>query len=220
MDPVTGCPDDYEELFVNYFPMMIGIVARSGIAPEDVEDVTMDILAKFIEKGGIAYYDPDRLNDVGTDPDLPGPRYRKAKFKGMLRGFTATYVMQYRDKQMIRHRFFPYRLEKSAGKDETGASVTFADLLPPTEPIEPLDISVSIVHAIRTARETLVSKSTPTRNYAAYLDVAIEFGLLDGKINRRMVRETLGISESVEHSMLKETRGTLRPLLVDLGIVA
>lgn len=220
MDQTTGCPDDYTELYQSYFPMMVGIVASSGIQPSDVEDVAMDILARFIEKDGISYYDPEHLHDVGANPELPGARLRKAKFKGMLRGFTSTYVMQYRDKQMIRHRREPWRLDAPVSKQDE-ESLTWVELAV-VDPYEILDseVSVAIVSALKAAREELLIKSTSYRNYEQFIALCIEHGYLDGKLNRKAMEVLLGISASTISEMLRELRQVLRPLLTEVGVVS
>lgn len=222
MDHETGCPDDYAELFKAYFPMMVGIVAQSGIQRHDVQDVAMDILARFIEKDGISYYDPDHLHDVGESPDLPGARFRKAKFKGMLRGFTSTYVMQYRDKQMTRHKREPWRTETPvfiAGLREpmTWLELNFAE----TTTFEILDseVSVSIRSALKKARELLTTKSTEFRDYPRFVDLCIEHGFFDGKINRKAIELELGVAGSTVAAMIQELRRVLRPLLTEVGVL-
>lgn len=160
MDSSTGQPGDYSELFEAYFPMMRGIVAKSGIAPYDVEDVAMDILARFIEKDGLNYFDPNRPQG-------------KSKFKSMLGGFTATYVMQYRDKQMTRHRREPWRLDLPivvAGKDTTwGAYNLVVDGW-----IDSSEVSISIIASIRTARRILETKSHGKRDYGLFVDLCLD----------------------------------------------
>lgn len=221
MDPVTGCPDDYSELFATYFPMMRQIVYRAGIAQEDVQDVAMDILARFIEKDGIAYYDPHRLHDVGENPDLPGARYRKAKFKGMLRGFTQTYVMQYRDKQMVRHRREPWRLEKSLTSSGADGDMTWADSdAYALDSVADVEVSVVIVSALKRSKEILITKSTKKRDYGRFIDLAVENGLLDYRLDRKALQTSLGISASTLTQMLNELRDIMRPLLAEAGVVA
>lgn len=218
MDLETGCPDDYSELFQTYFPMMRQIVYRSGIAQEDVQDVAMDILARFIEKDGIAYYDPHRLHDVGENPDIAGARYRKAKFKGMLRGFTATYVMQYRDKQMVRHRREPWRLDKNLSED---GDMTWADSEAYSmDGVADVEVSVVVVSAIKRSREILVERSTKKRDYGRFIDLAVANGLLDYKLDRKALQASLGISASTLTQMLNELRDIMRPLLAEAGVVA
>lgn len=211
MDASTGLPDDYSELFEQYYSMMCGVVAKSGIAPFDVEDVAMDILARFIDKGGLAYFDPS---------------HPKAKFKGMLRGFTATYVLQYRDKQMIRHRREPWRNEMplailGKGIYEVEAESTWGEMNHRNDWwVDSCEVSVSIVQALKKARSILESKTSGKRDYAKFLDLCLLHGFLDGELDRTAIREALGIGGSTLNVMLRELRSTLRPLLADAGVVA
>lgn len=225
MDPKTGCPEDYTELFREYFGMMLWEVSRSGISPEEVQDVTMDILARFIEKDGISYYDPNHLHDVGESPELPGARFRKAKFKGMLRGFTRTYVMAYRDKQMTRHRREPWRTDTPVWKPGAKESVswleaTFGDDPEADDALIDSEISMALVQALREARSLLTPKTTVTRDYTAFIAACVKFGYLDGKLDRPAMMLELGISKGILNAMLREFRQTLRPLLVDAGLAS
>lgn len=219
MDSVTGCPEDYEELFREYFPMMVGVVAKAGIEPFDVQDVAMDILARFIEKDGLSYYDPERLHDVGESPEVPGARFRKAKFKGMLRGFTAKYVLQYRDKQEVRHRRIPKRLEKPVNeRGESWYEVTYGRVT--VDPCGDSEVSISILQALKRAADALTStKATRKRDYNQFVALCIEYGYLDGSLDRRRVAAEMGISFSTMTSMLTDLREVLRPLLNEVGVV-
>lgn len=205
MDAATGLPGDYSELFDQYFPMMCGVVAKSGISHFDVEDVAMDILARFIQKDGLDYYDPGSAG--------------KTKFKGMLRGFTATYVMQYRDKQMIRHRREPWRNEQPyvlAGKATTWGELHYRD----DYWMDACDVSRTIIDALKKARSILESKTVGKRDYSVFLDLCIKHGFLEGELDRMAIRKALGIGSSTLNVMLRELRATLRPLLVDAGVTS
>lgn len=212
MDPANGKPDDYSELFEVYFPMMRSVVFKSGIASEDVEDVAMDILARFIERDGIDYYDPEMLHDVGENPELPGARLRKAKFKGMLRGFTATYVMQYRDKQMMRHRKIPWRLDLPVWAPNAKHEQPWSEVNLRAVDGGVLDVEVSqtVIQALRQARETLSERSTLVRDYETFTALCTEHGLLDGKIDRKAISIEMGVSLSTVSAMLMDLRSTLR----------
>lgn len=206
MDSTTGQPDDYAELFEQYWPMMYGIVAKAGIHKFDVEDVAMDILARFIDKDGLNYYDPDRPQG-------------KTKFKGMLRGFTSTYVMQYRDKQMIRHRREPWKLDtpiEIKGRETTWGEVNMVE----EGWIDASEVSIDIITCLKETRRILDSKSYGKRDYGLFVDLCIKNGFLEGDLNREVIRDTLGIGSSTLNVMIRELRNVLRPLLEEAGAVA
>lgn len=112
----TGAPRDYAELYEHYFPMIRSIVSKAGISNAEVEDVSMDLLTKFMEKDALSWYDPNLLHDVGNRPRLEGERLRPAKFQGLLRRFCTLYVRQHLDKQALRSRREPHRLEDRVGE--------------------------------------------------------------------------------------------------------
>jgi hypothetical protein len=100
----TGCPEDYGQLFEHYFGFMKSLVARAGIVPADVEDVSMDILTKFMAKDALSWYDGEKLHELKGPLRTEGPRVRTAKFQALLRSFVNLYVRQHLDKQRIRLR--------------------------------------------------------------------------------------------------------------------
>lgn len=218
MNTATGCPDNYSEMFERYFGMVRSVVTKSGIAPEDVEDVAMEIIAKFIQKEGLESYDPTRLHEV-KNPRTAGPAKRTARFSSMLRGFAATYVLQHRDKQAIRHRKEPYRLEKPVML-ETGEQTSWGALMKAPELIDAAETSLSIMEAVCRTRAALAEyPQRGRRDVVACFDAAVRDGLLDGKVDRRKIGTELGVSESTVGSMMREIRTELRPRLCDVGVV-
>lgn len=212
MDQETGCPEDYAELFEHYFPTMLSVVSAAGIEHRDVPDVAMDILARFIEMDGLNYYDPEKLHDVGESPRLPGARLRKAKFLSMLRGFTSTYVMQYRDKQIVRHRREPWRTETlvTSRDGETRTWLETHVLDGSYDNLADVEVSVQIIRALKIARAVLIRRNTSTRDYGKLVDVCLRQGLLDGKIPQKTVSAELGVSTTTAKLMMGELRGALR----------
>jgi DNA-directed RNA polymerase specialized sigma24 family protein len=191
LDAATGVPDDYKELFEAYFPIMCHIVYKAGIAKEDVEDVTMDLLIKFMEKDGIAYYDPGKAT----------------KFSSMLRGFTSTYVLDKRDRQEVRHRRNPWRLD----------AVDDLELVDPLDStFDYVETSVALQQVLREARRQLVTKSNAKRDYATFFDACMRHGLTLDRIDRAALEKELGLTASVTRRMLDEVRNVLRPLVVGL----
>lgn len=218
MDSATGCPEDYAELFDKYFGMVRTVVLKAGIAPEDVEDVAMEIIAKFIEKEGLEGYDPNRLHEV-KNPRKAGPLKRTARFSSMLRGFAATYVLQHRDKQAIRHRKEPYRLEKPV-TNEAGELASWGSLLRAPEVLEGSETSLSVWEAVKRTRCALQDRpQRGRRNLVKCFDAAVRDGLCDGKVDRRAIGDELGVSESTVGAMMREIRTELRPRLCDVGVV-
>lgn len=218
MNDESGCPSDYSELFLTYFPMLRTIVFRNGIAIEDVEDVAMAILADFMEKDGISWYDAEKLHDVGENPDIPGDRYRTAKFKGMLRSYATKRAWNYRDKQMTRHKKEPWRLEKPLTDD--GDSSWSESERYGVDSLDATEAQVVIRAAFQKTREILVSRSTSKRDYGKFIDLALQYGFLDNALDRRAMQEALHISASTLTQMINDLRNTMRPFVEGLLPVA
>lgn len=90
-------PKDYGELFSHYYPMIRTLVCRAGIESQNVEDVSMAILTKFIEHDALADYDPQFTSHHGGV-------LRKSFFPSFLSSFVLLYVRYHRERQTTRHR--------------------------------------------------------------------------------------------------------------------
>ena len=65
----NGCPDDYDDLVRHYFAMARSIVAKyPGVRPDDVEDLTQDILLKFYVRDALSWYDPNKTFQTAPRP--------------------------------------------------------------------------------------------------------------------------------------------------------
>ena len=179
------------------------------------EDVAMELLRKFLQKDGIAYYDPTRLHDVGDNPEVPGARYRRAKFKTMLRGFCQTYVLSERDKQMVRHQREPWRLEKRLNDgSEDGPTWAESDFYA-EDPLEIVETQVVVRVAVDRSREILIERSTATRDYKRFCDLIEWQMFVEGrkKPDRKVLQAELGISASTVNAMWKEYKRVIGPMM-------
>ena len=216
MDLNSGCPDDYEELFCTYFPLLRKVARDGGIAPEDWEDVATNLLTDFMDRGGLGWYDPNYVVDTGDAPRVEGDRYRKAKFSNMLKRYATLRVRHYRDKQEVRHRREPWRLEAPIGNSETTWAESEAYGV---EMLEPVETSVTIMSVFDRSRDILITRSTAQRDYARFCDLFEEQVRLDGCPDRRTLQAELGVSPSTVTQMLRDLRSTMALLLADSGLI-
>ena len=148
----TGAPQDYAELYEFYFPAMRRWVSNAGIDAGEIDDVSMDILAKLMERDVLSWYDPNMLHDVGKHPRLPGERLRPAKFQGLLRRLVSLYVRQYLDKQYNKIRREPHRFDDYAAGSEGESSwvevhAEKVSIDPLKDTLEQVALTESFVHA-------------------------------------------------------------------------
>lgn len=88
----VSAPADYAELFERYYDYVVALVKRSGIDDVRKEDVAMEILLRFIERGSLEAFDPTLVFHFdGKD--------RPAKFRSYLTRFVLAYVRGHWDRQ-------------------------------------------------------------------------------------------------------------------------
>lgn len=210
--------DPLEELFLESYPTLRWIARRAGIAEEDLEDATATLFLQFIEWGGLEKYDPYRMHDTGESPEVPGDRYRRAKLKTFMRAWAKKAVLSLRDRQEVRHRRVPWRLDRRVGVD-ADVTATWAEHEAYAEdPIEKVENQIVIRVAVTQTREILLTKTTKHRDYARFCDLYVESGFLDGEVDRRAMAQELGVSKSVLCEMIRDFRQTVAGLLAGSGL--
>lgn len=200
--------------------MLRKICHRAGIASEDCEDVAASILADFMAKDGLNWYDPHRKFDVGENPNIPGDRYRTARFSNMLRSYASRRVLNYRDKQKVRHRREPWRLEARLTTAHDGDRTWAESEYYAEDTLDAVEDSVVVRLAFQGAREILVQRSTPTRDYDRFITLTLQHGYLDDRVDRKALAVELGISVSTVNQMIKELWKVMRPRLSGTGLIA
>src|SRR5215216_488189 len=93
-------PGSYDELFRNYYPFVVGLVGKQGIAVDNREDVASEILLRFYERDFLNEFNPDLTFEVKG-------RIVRARFKSFLSAFVVNYVRSHRDRQNLRLRREP-----------------------------------------------------------------------------------------------------------------
>lgn len=83
--PENYVPRDYEDLFRHYFPHVKRLVSSYRVDPQSVEDVSMTLLTKFVERESLEKYSE-------TATFTHGGEEKTAKFSTYLSGFVFAYV--------------------------------------------------------------------------------------------------------------------------------
>lgn len=96
LDPMVA-PEDYVQLFTQYYDYVINLVVKLGICSRDSEDRASDVLLRFYERGFLEKFDPDYVIEYD------GRRY-PARFQSFLSTFVERYCRRYRDQQKRRGR--------------------------------------------------------------------------------------------------------------------
>lgn len=94
-DPYAA-PADYDELFRNYFPWLRALAVARGVAVEFSEDVTMEILCRFMESDSLQRFTPD------MEYEAYGKTHR-SKFSTFISRYFSLAVMGQREKVQRTH---------------------------------------------------------------------------------------------------------------------
>lgn len=211
-------PADYAEVWVEFYEPTKRWVRAKGVPDDEVEDVAQDVMAKFMEKDGLAFYDPHKVFDTGVHTQrIAGPRHRRATFSGYMRSFVNIYCLNYRDKVLkVRHREGRFRLDAPVGEDST---VTWLDSLVVEGDMEDTAVTgadcasvISLGIVSMRKRDSAGHPSSRRRKawvledgFAVVADSMANYGVID----RKWVAEQMGLSPSQVAAMLAEMRDVL-----------
>lgn len=186
----TGAPADYAELYEHYFGFVRNIVIKAGIRVEDADDVTHEMLCKFMEKDALAWYDGDMMHSHADGGK------RKARFPTFLAGFVGKYVLNERDKQYRRARREVLSDETVPMADESAAHDVLA--------------GVEIAEWVAQAEQHLESiPMRGRRDLARVFRLAVQQVALDGKADRKQIARELEVSDTAVCSMFRDMRSVL-----------
>lgn len=88
----VSAPKDYATLFEVYYPYVVSLVRRLGIAADRQEDVACEILLRFCERDLLNKFDPSMVFEYMGEA-------KPARFKSFLSKIVARYVKGQLDKQ-------------------------------------------------------------------------------------------------------------------------
>lgn len=207
----SGAPANLAELWEHYHLFVIRQVRSMGIPEAEVEDVASEILVRFIEKGMLEQYDPERLWDIQDIPGrpsraiLPGERHRPAKFGSFLRRFVFLYSLQWRDK-----------LNRRRTREGTSLAALGEDhVAPDTAAWDELDEQGAGL-ASDCVFEGLVAAALdehPTWDLALALSLCHESVTEKGRVDRGFLAAGMGVSKSAAPKVI----AALREVLIAAG---
>jgi DNA-directed RNA polymerase specialized sigma24 family protein len=222
--PPKEAPKDYAEMYTNYFGYIRSLCVKYGIDYEDVNDVAQDLICRIIDRDLLGDYDPDRVFQTASGP-------KKATFTAMLTTFVSRSLLNYRDKQGVRRRREPVRLQEPApgGNDRfprTHGSL-WIDLyaVENTEDVtEAVVLHSDFVSASQRALEHLAS--LPMRNprdrrrfLPDLFRFCVEQVLLTGQVSRKEVARRFGCSDTAVYHMFRDLKTELRACGFEPGLI-
>lgn len=181
----NGCPANYDELAANYFVMARSIVARAaGVSPDDVDDLTQDILLKFIEKDFLSQYDPTR-----TFMTPSGPRH--ARFPTLFRSFVKKFLRTPIETLASKAARVPVRLQQP-----TQGGDLWMEVHAPVESeidFERADLEVELDRAYRHLATVPLGDGVMADEL---LRALIDDAAYEGKVVRSRIAERLGVQDT------------------------
>lgn len=217
-------PSDYAQVWVEFYEPTKRWVRAKGVPDNEVEDVAQDVMAKFMEKDGLAFYDPRKVFDTGTHTQrIPGARMRRATFSGYMRSFVAIYCLNYRDKVLkTLHREGTFRLDAPMAEDST---VTWLDSLVVEGDMEDTAVAgadcsavISLGIVAMRKRDSVRREAEAARTRLRARPWALEDGFAVvadsmanfGTIDRKWVAEQMGLTPAQVAAMVAEMREVLK----------
>lgn len=192
----SGAPRNYAELFKDYRGFVRKRVIAKGIEERNADDVTGDLLLRFMERGSLEKYDPTLTFDRAG-------KMRTATFKTYIGGFVDMNVQGHRDRQRKRRSREPLVCDMSVESDN-GGTVTWAELNEETygtaHPGHEEDVlDVVMAEGLIESMRAFLSDIPPRNAYdkcdlVAVLDGVVEQILDKGVLDFEVLAEKLNVS--------------------------
>lgn len=223
-------PTDYEDCYNRYIAYIKRTVAKNGIDWQEVDDVADEIYLRVMEKDLLAAYDPERVFQTESGP-------RKASFTAMLSSFVGKYCLNYKDRQEVRRRREPVRIEglilsNTSGKNDSASDETAAEdrvwlhILDSTDEIdiEALVTKEDFRRAVLRAHEHLSNlPDLHARDRRHLLPALFRYCiskiLLDGKMTRKEVAKHFGLSDTHVYHLFADLKAELRACNFAPGLI-
>lgn len=195
----NGCPADYADLVRNYYGMARSIVAKHpGVRPEDVEDLTQDMMVKVITKDVLSWYDPNKTFQTPSGP-------RTARFASLFRSVVRKYLrtpVETMEKKASRE---PVRLEQPSANGEMWMEV-YAPLVDDDSPAQAI-VTTELDRAYRhLATVKLGENMTGDVVLRAMVVTAVENG---GHLRRTPLAQRLGVQDTTATRWIRKVRKEL-----------
>jgi hypothetical protein len=196
----NGCPDDYEDLVRHYFAMARSIVAKyPGVRPDDVEDLTQDILLKFYVRDALTWYDPNKTFQTSSGP-------RTARFPSLFRSFVRKFLRTPVEVRALKASREPVRLEQPVGNGEMWMEV-HAPIVEGDPVMDEVAVSTELARAYRhLASVKLGPDMTADVVLRAMVVTAAENG---GNLRRTPLAERLGVQDTTATRWVRKVRKEL-----------
>ncbi len=194
-------PTSYDELFRHYYPYVTGLVHKYRVPDDQIEDVSMTLLSKFIEHNMLDQYDPEHMGGNG----------RPVQFSSFLSGFIVAYVRHYVDKAAKQAHREPQWIDQDAdslvrgGQDGLDGAVNWLDRNGFTHQDDLSDIEYDLlVHTIRLHLARIPVKRK--KNFLLLFDLILDQLEEHGRIYIVELAALFEVSEPLVQRWMKELR--------------
>lgn len=202
-------PTDYTDLYEHYYEYITKLVRNARIYPDNIEDVSMSILEKFIENDVLHDFDPTYTTEYEGAT-------RKAMFRTFLSGFVRLYLRHYIDRQRVKLQREPLstNLPVTTGFGEASFTREWLDIFGPTT-TDTYD-SLYTEDLIQTLRGQLEGASNPAWVKCSLVDLYDAVILqvrANGKPNALELARTLGVSKHTVGDRMKSLKAAITEAL-------
>jgi len=192
---VASIPTSDDEVFSKYFSHIKWLVSKRGISRDNVEDISMVLMTKFVEKNVLGDYNPDRKSDY-VDPN---GYHRTANFKTFLSGFVNSYLRHFSERDRVEAYRSSLSTDMRWGEnsdipllDYLGVSVT--DM---TDAVEAEELIGHVMQYLKTV---------PGKDITLFFEFVILQVREHGKMDAKELAEMFEVTTATIYNWLKKLR--------------
>lgn len=185
-------PKTQEEVFRQYYPHVKFLVARSGIRRDYVEDYSMLLITKFMERDMLNLYDPTHTTEVNGV-------MRTANFKTFLSGFVSRYLKHFAARDKINASRSAYSSDVRLGENNDTPLLDYLGITvsDDTDTVEVDELIDRVKKSLQDPKKERLSE---------FFDIILLQVEDYGKVNTRELSEIFEVTRTTVHNWLKKLR--------------
>lgn len=188
-------PTSEAEVFRQFYPHVKFLVTRAGIRKDYIEDLSMNLMIKIMEKDILGQYDPQRKSEFrGADGEL-----KTTSFKTYLSGFVNSYLRHFASRDAIEASRSRVSTDIYVGEN---GDTPLLDYLGVSIPDGTEEVEVSFL--VESVKNRLLNHKNS--RMALFFDMILLQVEEHGKIDIQELAEMFEVSRTSVHNWLKKLR--------------
>lgn len=188
-------PTTNAEVFEHYFPYIKRLVRKAGISPQNVEDISMKLMTRFIERDSLGSFDPNFSAANGTP----------IRFESYISGFVFQYIRYLQGREQLAAKREPTYVDETVMAGGSDTDRLWMDVQGFYHEDLHDDLHVEDL-VLRIHKQIDGMNSKHSCDFATFFDAVRDQIDVTGKINITQLAEKFGVTKTAVQNWMKQLR--------------